>query len=177
MAWRLAPSRRLLVASPAYLARHGTPASLAELEGHRGIFYTNRGIADWRFAGAEGRDGAARGSRLRVNNGDMMRDAAIAGLGIALLPSLHRRAGDPRRRLTIIDIGRQAGGGIHLHGPSRRPTCLGQAQALVEQPAPGLRRSALLGFEARHPSPPQAFNGGPWRQLARVPDRALPSPL
>ena len=54
MAWRLAPSRRLLVASPAYLARHGTPDSLAELERHRGIFYTNRGVADWRFAGAEG---------------------------------------------------------------------------------------------------------------------------
>ena len=54
MAWRLAPSRRLLVASPGYLERHGTPASLAELEGHRGIFYTNRGIADWRFAGPKG---------------------------------------------------------------------------------------------------------------------------
>src|SRR5262245_30795299 len=48
-AWRLAPSRRLLVASPDYLARHGTPKSLPELDDHRGVFYANRGIADWRF--------------------------------------------------------------------------------------------------------------------------------
>src|SRR5271165_6294211 len=53
-AWRLASSRRALVASPAYLARHGAPASVAELDRHRGIFYTNRGIADWRFSGPEG---------------------------------------------------------------------------------------------------------------------------
>src|SRR5262249_20427109 len=51
VAWRLAPSRRVLVASPAHLASHGTPKSIAELEGHRGIFYTNRGVADWRFLG------------------------------------------------------------------------------------------------------------------------------
>src|SRR3954447_1790252 len=54
VAWRLAPSRRLLVASPAYLERHGAPRSLAELEGHRGLFYTNRGVADWRFPRADG---------------------------------------------------------------------------------------------------------------------------
>jgi len=42
MAWRLAPSRRVLVACADYLARHGTPVSLGELEGHKGIFYTNR---------------------------------------------------------------------------------------------------------------------------------------
>ena len=54
MAWRLAPSRRVLVASPDYLARHGVPASLADLDGHRGIFYTNRGVEDWRFSGPDG---------------------------------------------------------------------------------------------------------------------------
>src|SRR5258707_10313784 len=86
MAWRLAPSRRILVASPGYLARHGTPASLAELEGHRGIFYTNRGVADWRFPGLQGSVLVRARIGLGVNNGDMMRDAAIAGLGIALLP-------------------------------------------------------------------------------------------
>src|SRR5689334_679523 len=85
-AWRLAPSRRVLVASPDYLARHGTPASIAELDGHRGVFYTNRGIADWRLSGAAGAVTVRARIGLRVNNGDMMRDAAVAGLGIALLP-------------------------------------------------------------------------------------------
>ena len=49
MAWKLAASRRVLVASPAYLERHGVPGSVEELDGHRGLFYTNRGVADWRF--------------------------------------------------------------------------------------------------------------------------------
>jgi DNA-binding transcriptional LysR family regulator len=86
VAWQLAPSRRVLVASPAYLARHGQPRTLAELEGHRGIVYLNRGVADWRFPGAGGARIVRARLALGVNNGDMMRDAALAGLGIALLP-------------------------------------------------------------------------------------------
>ena len=108
MAWRLAPSRRLLVASPGYLKRQGTPASLAELEGHRGIFYTNRGIGDWRFAGAKGSQTVRARVALRVNNGDMMRDAAIADLGIALLPSFAAADAIAEGKLRVIDLGRPA---------------------------------------------------------------------
>jgi DNA-binding transcriptional LysR family regulator len=39
---RLAPSRRFLVAAPAYLEKFGKPKSLAELEQHKGIVYSNR---------------------------------------------------------------------------------------------------------------------------------------
>jgi len=86
MAWRLAPSRRVLVASTDYLARHGTPKTVAELERHQGIFYTNRGVFDWRFRGEADAVVVRARAGLRVNNGDMIRDAAIAGLGLALLP-------------------------------------------------------------------------------------------
>lgn len=104
VAWELAKSQRLLVASPAYLSRHGTPAKADDLAGHRGIFYINRGVADWKFQGDDARPAAA----LRVNNGDMMRDAAIAGLGITLLPSFI--VGDALRSgtLRVIDVGRPA---------------------------------------------------------------------
>jgi len=108
MAWRLAPSRRLLVASPGYLERHGTPASLTELEGHRGIFYTNRGIADWRFAGPKGSQIVRARIALRLNNGDMMRDAAMADLGIALLPSFAAADAIASGELTVINVGRPA---------------------------------------------------------------------
>jgi DNA-binding transcriptional LysR family regulator len=87
VAWQLARSQRLLVASPGYLSRHGMPRSLDELAAHRAIYYLNRGVADWRFLGA-GDGGFARpAAALRINNGDMMRDAALAGLGLAMLPS------------------------------------------------------------------------------------------
>jgi DNA-binding transcriptional LysR family regulator len=108
MAWRLAPSRRVLVASADYLARAGVPRSIAELEGHRGIFYTNRGVADWRFPGPRGAAIVRARVGLRVNNGDLMRDAAIAGLGIALLPTFITAAAVTRGELRVIEIGAPA---------------------------------------------------------------------
>jgi DNA-binding transcriptional LysR family regulator len=106
--WRLASSRRLLVASPGYLSRHRQPRTIADLEQHDGLFYTNRGIADWRFK-TGGKAVIARAkARLCINNGDLLRDAAIAGLGIALLPMF--LAGDAIRskKLRVIDIDVQA---------------------------------------------------------------------
>lgn len=105
IAWRLATSRRVLVASPGYLARAGTPSDAAALEGHRGIFYTNRGVADWRFPGAGGTVVVRAETALRVNHGDMMRDAAMAGLGIALLPMFVVHEAVVDGRLVVIDIG------------------------------------------------------------------------
>lgn len=108
VASRLAPSRRLLLASPDYLRRCGTPSSPDELQVHRGIFYMNRGIADWRFQGPSGALIVRAQVGLRVNNGDMMRDAAVAGLGIALLPSFIAGASIKSGALRVIDIGVQA---------------------------------------------------------------------
>lgn len=108
MVWRLASSRRVLVASPGYLAQSGTPGSLAALQDHRAIFYTNRGVADWRFPGADGAAIVRGKAGLRVNNGDMMRDAAIAGLGIALLPMFIVGAAIKAGLLRTIDVGAEA---------------------------------------------------------------------
>ncbi len=108
VAWRLATSRRVLVASPEYLARNGKPSTPAELEGHRGIFYSNRGGADWRFI-QQGQTIIVHGrSGLVLNNGDMMRDAAAAGLGMALLPQFI--VGDALKAgsLVRVDIGIEA---------------------------------------------------------------------
>jgi DNA-binding transcriptional LysR family regulator len=49
VAWMLAPSRRALVASPDYVEKRSRPFSVEDLPGHRGAFYTNRGVADWQF--------------------------------------------------------------------------------------------------------------------------------
>lgn len=103
--WKLARSRRLLTASPEYLARHGTPASLTDLERHRGIFYTNRGVADWRFETEDGASLVRATAALGINNGDMIRDAAIAGLGIALLPAFIAGPAITAGQLAEVDVG------------------------------------------------------------------------
>lgn len=124
VAWQLAPSRRLLVASPAYLARHGTPASADELQQHRGLFYMNRGVADWRFQGAAGTVVVRAQVALRVNNGDMLRDAAVAGLGIALLPTFIAGSAIRSGELQVIDLGVQpAAEAVYVaHPEGRRPS-------------------------------------------------------
>jgi DNA-binding transcriptional LysR family regulator len=108
MAKRIAPSRRMLVASPDYLKRHGTPRAIADLETHRGIIYSHRGASDWRFR-QSGRWVTARpGSFMRTNNGILMRDAAVEGLGIALLATYFFHDLLVSKKLRAIDVGAEA---------------------------------------------------------------------
>ncbi|WP_448951611.1 LysR family transcriptional regulator [Labrys neptuniae] len=132
MVWRLAPSRRVLVASADYLAKAGMPGSIAELDAHRGLFYSNRGAADWRFVGPAGVAIVRAKVGLRVNNGEMIRDAAIAGLGIGLLPTFIAGPEIRTGRLVVIDIGlRPEPEHVFLaHPEGRRPSA--KLKALAE---------------------------------------------
>jgi DNA-binding transcriptional LysR family regulator len=102
----------LLVASPAYLKRWGKPSSLQNLKQHRGIIYSYRGPADWRFRAARRFATVHPRIALRVNNGLLMRDAAVAGLGIALLPTFLLEAPLAERSLKVVDVGAEAEGAI-----------------------------------------------------------------
>lgn len=132
IAWKLAPSRRLLTASQAYLDRYGTPASLADLQAHRGLFYTNRGVADWRFQTDDGPVTVRARLAMGVNNGDMLRDAALAGLGIALLPAFIAAPEVKSGALIEIDLGvRPEPEFIHMaHPEGRNPSA--KLRALAE---------------------------------------------
>jgi DNA-binding transcriptional LysR family regulator len=107
---RLAKSRRVLVASPSYLKRYGQPTSLRELGIHRGVIYSNRGVGDWRFRLGRTWKTVTPQAALRVNNGLLMRDAAAAGLGMALLPTFFLHAAHDSRSLKVIDVGAEAEG-------------------------------------------------------------------
>lgn len=90
IARRLAVSRRIVCCSPNYARRVGLPENLDELTKHACIGYTNRTARDlWQFEPSGSKSApravAMRG-RITANNGEVMRDAAIAGLGLALLP-------------------------------------------------------------------------------------------
>ncbi|MHB8528140.1 MAG: LysR family transcriptional regulator [Caulobacteraceae bacterium] len=120
VAKRLAPSRRVLVASPEYLAAFGEPRSLADLAGHKAILYTNR-ETDWRFVGPEGAIVVRPPAGLRVNNGLIMRDAAVTGLGITLLASFVIDAELASGALRIIDVGAEPeGADVYLAYPRDR---------------------------------------------------------
>jgi DNA-binding transcriptional LysR family regulator len=79
---------RLLCASPSYLARRGSPRTLAELARHDCLPCCVHGdAAPWRFKPAGGPAKAITvDGRLRLSDSHSIRDAAIAGLGIADLP-------------------------------------------------------------------------------------------
>lgn len=84
VARRLGAVRRLTVASPAYLARHGEPATPEELGRHQLILGTAvRGLPEWRY-GAGGREQVVRFTpRLQVNDVEGVLHAAREGFGIA----------------------------------------------------------------------------------------------
>ena len=75
-----------IVASPAYLARHGTPTHPGQLGEHRLLGYSNL-PGPWRFRGPGGAEVAMRAEGpLAANSGEALVPALIAGLGIARLP-------------------------------------------------------------------------------------------
>ncbi|MET0275157.1 MAG: LysR family transcriptional regulator [Phenylobacterium sp.] len=116
----LASSRRRLVASPDYLAARGAPASPAELEACDGILYTNRDT-DWRLVGPDGAVVVRPRASLRVNNGLMMRSAALAGLGVALLPTFMIHEELASGALRAFDVGIEPEGAeIHIVYPRDR---------------------------------------------------------
>src|SRR6266436_6106508 len=84
---RLCEMPRYLVGSPGYLNRHGRPKHPLHLAQHRCISYSYAMMAEiWRFSKG-GKSASVRPSGpLRVNNGDAMMPALIAGTGIGILP-------------------------------------------------------------------------------------------
>ena len=89
IARRLAPIRRVICASPAYLRERGPPLAPEDLKTHDCLCNSNIAAArEWRFVGADGKPLSINVSgRFSANNGDALRIAALGGLGIVSLPS------------------------------------------------------------------------------------------
>jgi len=88
IARRLCGISRYLVGSPGYLKKHGRPRHPLHLAEHVGITYSHGTAAEtWRFTHKNGKSASVRPSGpLRVNNGDAMMPALIAGVGLGVLP-------------------------------------------------------------------------------------------
>ncbi|GAA4326323.1 LysR family transcriptional regulator [Pigmentiphaga soli] len=99
---QIAPAPRVLCASPDYLKRAGTPRHPHDLRGHDCLNYGYLATGtQWKLTGRDGEDHWIHPTwKLSTNNGEILRDAALGGHGIALLPTFivgeHLRSGSLR---------------------------------------------------------------------------------
>ncbi len=88
IARRLGALRSHVVASPDFLSKHGEPQSPSDLQDLPGILFgAGASREGWRLESQSGSLRVKPRARLTVNDFGMVRDAALAGLGAALIPS------------------------------------------------------------------------------------------
>jgi DNA-binding transcriptional LysR family regulator len=84
IARRIAPVRKVAVASPAYLEARGRPERPRDLAHHDILLYSHE---QWRFRVGDRWEQVRPRPRLRADSGEMLLAAAEAGLGVCILPS------------------------------------------------------------------------------------------
>lgn len=119
---RLCTARGVVVASPDYLQKNGTPAHPRDLRNHRCLVYTyspHPGI--WQFQTPEGPLTVPVDGPIRSNNGEVLREAAVAGVGILRDPTFISFQAIRMKKLVPILTGFETSGiGIHAVYPHRR---------------------------------------------------------
>jgi DNA-binding transcriptional LysR family regulator len=129
IARRIAPVRKIVVASPAYLEANGRPLRPSDLADHQILYYAHE---QWRFRVANRWENVRGHLRLRGNNGELLRAAAEAGLGLCILPSFIAAPGLEAGALEIVlrDFPIEEGA-LHAVMPPGRATTA-RVRALVD---------------------------------------------
>jgi len=133
IAERIAPIRVVLTASPAYLERRGMPNEPSDLAAHSCLHYTYLASRDlWTFIGPDGAHTLRVAGRITANNGDILMDAALNGLGIAHLPTffVHRELQAGRLRIVMPEYKIPESSLFAVYPPNRQST--GMVGLLVE---------------------------------------------
>jgi DNA-binding transcriptional LysR family regulator len=95
--------RRILVASPVYLAARGRPETIDALADHDCVMQSTQSPRpSWRLCGPDGPVEVGIGGRFSVNSMRGMANAAVAGVGIALLPTVTTRPHVQAGRLEVV---------------------------------------------------------------------------
>jgi DNA-binding transcriptional LysR family regulator len=109
-------------ASPAWLAEHGTPNDPAELSGHHCLRYSYASTSSVTFTRGVQERTVKLAGRLLANNGEVLIDAAVAGLGVTLAPDflLAEPLRDGRLVSILEDWTLRVGGAVWAVYPHRR---------------------------------------------------------
>lgn len=120
IARRLADNHRVICASPAYLERYGSPASLDDLARHNCLFAVNQD--SWRLEGPDGPVTLRVNGNLQTNSSEVVRECLLAGLGIAQRSTWDVGEQLQRGDLSIVLPEYQASKRVAVHAvyPSRR---------------------------------------------------------
>ncbi|NJO12490.1 MAG: LysR family transcriptional regulator [Gammaproteobacteria bacterium] len=122
-----------LFASPAYLERHGAPEDPDQIAGHSLLMFASRGQRNlWRLITLSRELRVERPARIQANNSVMVRDAALRGLGLALLPTSLVKDEVSRGALKRV-LSAWSGPRVPVHAafPSERPAST-KVRAFVE---------------------------------------------
>ena len=106
VARKLGDDAMVVVASPAYLARHGTPRTLADLQNHNLLAFNFRCQNEtWPFLdGAGGTLQVAPQGNTQISDGDSMRQLVLAGMGVGRFSRLHVQPDiDQGRLLPVLE--------------------------------------------------------------------------
>ncbi|MBR7987529.1 LysR family transcriptional regulator [Burkholderia cenocepacia] len=144
---RIAPGTMILAASPAYLARRGTPRTPRELADHDCLTVSSRqGRSMWRLQGPRGTQEISIDSRFSVNDMRVVMQACLAGLGIALVPQVLAAAAiDEGKLARVLPAYQRSGAGLGLQlvytsRPPLPPAVTAVAEFLLEKLDQGMSR-------------------------------------
>ncbi len=121
IARKLGAMRMVACCSPDYARRKGMPDVPADLKVHECLVYGHANPQDWRFQIGKHVETIPVTGRMRANNGEMLCEAAVAGLGIVLLPSFI--VGEALRAGTLVrmlDGFMQPMTGVYAMSPQHR---------------------------------------------------------
>jgi DNA-binding transcriptional LysR family regulator len=106
VAWRLCPTDSLLVASRSYLRRRGTPTAPGDLGSHDCLHYLRGSVVPtWTLAPKKGKGDRVTlqiAGSFAANNSEALREAALGGLGIALVPDFSAQSNIRTGKLQIV---------------------------------------------------------------------------
>ncbi|NNL06464.1 MAG: LysR family transcriptional regulator [Gammaproteobacteria bacterium] len=104
IARKIGSSRRIVVANSAYLIKHGFPKTPADLAKHECLIYSLlKSPRDWFFSSTQHGDESVRVSgRFKASSQEALVEAALSGLGIAILCDWHAEEHLQRGRLTLL---------------------------------------------------------------------------